>query len=495
MKNEDILIKEFAYLYENVSSFRSAIVKALENLTKLDPLTAKYGNIFLRFALKKELNNLEPSKEEVKKEIRRYENGLYNPENLPFPVEKSEYFSKDDLKLIKEFGIDALLSAIYTKSNKNYLQIISDIENHSNCATTRDYLVEKKNKTIDSRLKHIYAFSDEQTSNKKLNNLVSFRFFDDLTRNVRISIQSLEKFEENYKHLIPQDIQHKIDNLKQVEEFFTREYEMEEADFNKLYSEFKKINWTSDLYDCIDFAKRTVTTDLTESLTDIKKLTPVDPSNTDIRFKNKFLKVYDLRDKNYRLLVNNTEMHRLTPPNQVKQVKTDRNCSQSPYDSISLSYVGDQSLVTFYDLKERLTFCYYDVKPEDIIHITEEDNYTNFHRGHDKVSSFRFSMMTPDELLEYCKKNKVYNEVNGFAPVLANESFLNFNNDQDNLQYNKSFKKPQAIFCLDKITPYEEQVAEKLDIPIIVVSGRDYQYYGVCDQNLEVLQNYESYRN
>ena len=67
MKNEDILIKEFAYLYENLSSFRNAIVKALENLTKLDPLTAKYGNIFLRFALKKELNNLEPSKEEVKK--------------------------------------------------------------------------------------------------------------------------------------------------------------------------------------------------------------------------------------------------------------------------------------------------------------------------------------------------------------------------------------------------------------------------------------------
>ena len=98
-----------------------------------------------------------------------------------------------------------------------------------------------KNKTIDSRLKHIYAFSDEQTSNKKLNNLVSFRFFDDLTRNVRISIQSLEKFEENYKHLIPQDIQYKIDNLKQVEEL-SKKLEETKREFQLFKNKFKNIN-------------------------------------------------------------------------------------------------------------------------------------------------------------------------------------------------------------------------------------------------------------
>lgn len=114
--------------------------------------------------------------------------------------------------------------------------------------------------------------------------------------------------------------------------------------------------------------------------------------------------------------------------------------------TISISLIGTENINTFGD--HQIKFEFYNLKPQNIMHIYHSDSYTAKMHGTKKINE----IYTPNNLLKNTKK---YNE------ILYSEKNFNI--------------KPDFIISYDVITQVELIIAKQLNIPILVINTDKYK--------------------
>lgn len=365
------------------------------------------------------------------------------------------------LKIIADLPVTDFLYAINSmETNKSVFSELSST------------LIKIKNSKFDNQVSSALKNNNteelyiEYIRNVNLTNplldIITFRFFDNITKNVLIDLTCLQDFKTNFPNFY-QKKKKDFDFFLNLLQEFTKSNVMSSEDFLKIYSYLKKQkNIMSLLYDCMSYAKLSVSQNLCTKLSHINTFKPLNQIEKEkLKITDEDVKIIDLRNKKFTLLVSCSNTFRDMSQNNIKAyVPKDE---ASIYDAISLSLVSNKSFYTYKDVDKYITYAYFNVKPEDIIHITEYDNYTTYTQGEDFVSNYRFAMKTSDDLMNFANKNRTYNEINGFLPSSSARSAKNFPN------FCSSFKKPNAIICSTIPSITEITYAKKLDIPILLV--------------------------
>ena len=332
-------------------------------------------------------------------------------------------------------------------------------------------------KTIEKNLDKNFTSDNPivPESKKYAASLLSVRFFQTSLQNTKINLSLVAEFYENFKPELSDDLKESFNLFINLNKKLNDISNFEDEKFIKIYKDLLPYgNLQRKLYECISFAKETSAKAISSFTTNLKGIQAMSKSdlktNFDISGTN--VKILDFRDKEFKFLIETTSVDRQTDPERSSNVfrpSKDRQGAANKYDSISTSLISNDSLFTYGDLKDSLTWIYTDVNPKDILHVSERDSYTYFKREHDVVTDYRFSPYSPDQILQYCRNNRTYNEINLFCPSKngsAHKGDINWNNT--------SVKFVKAILALKKPTKLELEIAETNDIPIVVISGRGY---------------------
>ena len=124
--------------------------------------------------------------------------------------------------------------------------------------------------------------------------------------------------------------------------------------------------------------------------------------------------------------------------------------------TISISLIGSKNVEAFDEAK--INFGFFNLKPQNIMHIYHTDSFSNHEYGTNKVKR----IYTPDSLIE---------NTLGYNEILYSEKYL------------VDFK-PDFIVSYDKITEKEILLAKYMNIPIVLINSKKYNRKGNVSASL-----------
>lgn len=359
--------------------------------------------------------------------------------------------------------------------------ILNNLYSQHCLSTLLNEFLSTKNSIID---KEFEIFKSSDKTSKDLNalsskfqsflpqELIAYRFFDCTYDDLLINLNAIDELYSNYKEELPKHLKNScmfFINLKNM--LLTCKYN----NFEQLYINcHNKPALTSLLYDCMSLGKKIVANSICKSLTDFTKYETIadEVFLSQLKGYKQLPKMYDFTKKNFTCLVSTLNINRNM--NYIEYVYRQLN-EISNSDVCSVSLVSNKSLVTYHNMDDHITLCYFKINPDDILYVTERDNYNTYTRKKEYISSHRFAYWKPKDIMEYSKTNHVYNEINGRLNSKKITEILNTPPIDD---YLSSFENPQGILCLEGPTDTEIKLANMLNIPIIIVSEKNYEFYG-----------------
>lgn len=144
-------------------------------------------------------------------------------------------------------------------------------------------------------------------------------------------------------------------------------------------------------------------------------------------------------------------------------------------DFKSLSFIDNSDIKSYRNLNDFVTFVYPNNIPNEyLITISKEDAYTEFTKE---------GLPTSRQKPYYKESSKLLNSTTTFneVAILRSNQYIDENAEDTTI-------KPVAIFCLNKITPLEYEIAKELNIDIIYSESK-YVY----DENNENLPRRDQY--
>lgn len=344
----------------------------------------------------------------------------------------STYYENED------FFIDNILSYSITKMNFNLNILANSIDityltnlkynffNNIILSYNNEYKI--KDKSIESIFANHYKVSYESLDIdlKLVINLVIDNLFQDNLRNVCIDIEELLSANLKY-NLIPES---HINFYKKIQDIYS--YSL--IDVINLYKEYKKYDIISLLYDDIRLLKTRVYQDILNSLIKIEDINNL--KNNKLSEINN-TSIYEFTGEKFTLLVSCL----------IKEQEDITNYKRNCY-----SLISDKNMHVFMD--NSLIFGYTNIDPNYIMHIYEQDAYSNdLVGGSDYVSRLRDK--------DYILSSNYTNEVQII------------NNYYDDTLYKRI--KPSYIVCFDTIKDRTLQASKTMNLPIILIHKEKYK--------------------
>ena len=275
----------------------------------------------------------------------------------------------------------------------------------------------------------LIEYLKRQTS-KKISEIVIDCLFQDNIYNVWLNIKEMLRFNEKLAN------ENKVLD-KEKEYFYKLILNFDNVDSDKkieLYHKLKDKNYNLFFYEDVRKLK-----DLSYNLIQESLLNPKShPEFLDKENTSKYgVAIYDLRDKEYTILVRRENRHR-------DKTTMIRGCYSLISNENSSVYGGTEGYLYGYNTIEK----------DRVLHILETDSYSSSLK--DESSKFVNRIMTPKEIVN---NNSWYSEV----------QIINKKDNSDNDQYNA--KKPDFIVVFDNITGIAVEESKRLNIPIVRITS------------------------
>lgn len=162
--------------------------------------------------------------------------------------------------------------------------------------------------------------------------------------------------------------------------------------------------------------------------------------------------IYELNGENFYAFVHITGPYKYNPNFYVEAWK------EGLYDSVSLSFIGNNNITTFGDPKESIAFGFSKLDYKRIIHLRNSDSFSNYNSMDDCFSDYIQKMYTPANLIK---------ETRGYNEIVYQEKSRNIKLDTI---------VPDYIMCYDEVTDIDINVAKYYNLPIVLINTKKYKF-------------------
>ena len=162
--------------------------------------------------------------------------------------------------------------------------------------------------------------------------------------------------------------------------------------------------------------------------------------------------IYELNGENFYAFVHITGPYKYNPNFYVEAWK------EGLYDSVSLSFIGNNNITTFGDPKESIAFGFSKLDYKRIIHLRNSDSFSNYNSMDDCFSDYIQKMYTPANLIK---------ETRGYNEIVYQEKSRNIKLDTI---------VPDYVMCYDEVTDSDINVAKYYNLPIVLINTKKYKF-------------------
>lgn len=162
--------------------------------------------------------------------------------------------------------------------------------------------------------------------------------------------------------------------------------------------------------------------------------------------------IYELNGENFYAFVHITGPYKYNPNFYVEAWK------EGLYDSVSLSFIGNNNITTFGDPKESIVFGFSKLDYKRIIHLRNSDSFSNYNSMDDCFSDYIQKMYTPANLIK---------ETRGYNEIVYQEKSRNIKLDTI---------VPDYVMCYDEVTDSDINVAKYYNLPIVLINTKKYKF-------------------
>lgn len=162
--------------------------------------------------------------------------------------------------------------------------------------------------------------------------------------------------------------------------------------------------------------------------------------------------IYELNGENFYAFVHITGPYKYNPNFYVEAWK------EGLYDSVSLSFIGNNNITTFGDPKESIVFGFSKLDYKRIIHLRNSDSFSNYNSMDDCFSDYIQKMYTPANLIK---------ETRGYNEIVYQEKSRNIKLDTI---------VPDYVMCYDEVTDSNINVAKYYNLPIVLINTKKYKF-------------------
>ena len=242
--------------------------------------------------------------------------------------------------------------------------------------------------------------------------------FKDIPYNFLKNLKTIINYSRENKKYIPKN----LDVYKIILNFDN----LELNEIIKFYDDYKNIDLATDFYSDYRKAKNISYDDLNKAVLNLNQENEI----YDKKLSEKYGKdVYYLDGEDFKLFIHSSS-----------------SANWSTKATISISMISNNNIAYYNDQYEPVVYGFSKLNTDNIMHVYNADSYTMSTNGTDKISVID----TPDNL----SKNTV-----GYNEILYKE--------------NKEFK-PDFIVCFDEIKNRELEIANKLNLKIVLINSKKY---------------------
>ena len=162
--------------------------------------------------------------------------------------------------------------------------------------------------------------------------------------------------------------------------------------------------------------------------------------------------IYELNGENFYAFVHITGPYKYNHNFYVEAWK------EGLYDSVSLSFIGNNNITTFGDPKESIAFGFSKLDYKRIIHLRNSDSFSNYNSMDDCFSDYIQKMYTPANLIK---------ETRGYNEIVYQEKSRNIKLDTI---------VPDYVMCYDEVTDIDINVAKYYNLPIVLINTKKYKF-------------------
>ena len=162
--------------------------------------------------------------------------------------------------------------------------------------------------------------------------------------------------------------------------------------------------------------------------------------------------IYELNGENFYAFVHITGPYKYNHNFYVEAWK------EGLYDSVSLSFIGNNNITTFGDPKESIAFGFSKLDYKRIIHLRNSDSFSNYNSMDDCFSDYIQKMYTPANLIK---------ETRGYNEIVYQEKSRNIKLDTI---------VPDYVMCYDEVTDSDINVAKYYNLPIVLINTKKYKF-------------------
>lgn len=162
--------------------------------------------------------------------------------------------------------------------------------------------------------------------------------------------------------------------------------------------------------------------------------------------------IYELNGENFYAFVHITGPYKYNPNFYVEAWK------EGLYDSVSLSFIGNNNITTFGEPKESIAFGFSKLDYKRIIHLRNSDSFSNYNSMDDCFSDYIQKMYTPANLIK---------ETRGYNEIVYQEKSRNIKLDTI---------VPDYVMCYDEVTDIDINVAKYYNLPIVLINTKKYKF-------------------
>ena len=162
--------------------------------------------------------------------------------------------------------------------------------------------------------------------------------------------------------------------------------------------------------------------------------------------------IYELNGENFYAFVHITGPYKYNHNFYVEAWK------EGLYDSVSLSFIGNNNITTFGDPKESIVFGFSKLDYKRIIHLRNSDSFSNYNSMDDCFSDYIQKMYTPANLIK---------ETRGYNEIVYQEKSRNIKLDTI---------VPDYVMCYDEVTDSDINVAKYYNLPIVLINTKKYKF-------------------
>lgn len=318
------------------------------------------------------------------------------------------------------------------EKNQDYNYLLNDQMRTFILEKSMNYLKQNQSSELDIK-KILYEYDK-----KYMKEILIDRFFKDIPYNFLKNLKVMMDYYKTINKAI-------FDERKNIYEKILNFDNLSFIEAKELYEECKKIPNLSELFydDYRNMKNNSYSNIISSALV---------PNNLSLKKSNDYgIPIYELNGEKFFAFVHVTRADR-------ENVSNPNIWFDNHNDGLSLSYIGNDNLVTFSDPFTNIVFGFNNLDYNRIVHLRNSDSYSAYNSAYADASRYVQKMYTPQGLID---DTKGYNEIV-------------YQEKNKNIQLEKV--KPDYVICYDDIKEGDLKVAKNYNLPIVLIDTKKYNF-------------------